>query len=307
MRKIIQIIVIFLTFNQLVAGTNKEFTKSQVNSPLTNLSVNETYTRVATYNLRFITEHDIKSGNEWSKRKYHVANIIRDFNLEIIGAQEGDFSQMDDLLSLLPDYEYVGYPYGGSSRTLHTASILFKKSRFEIIKRGRFWYSETPDIESIGWDATDLRICTWAKIKDKQNGNQFYFFNSHFYWRYQTAKENSGRVMVNKIKEIVDDDSPIISVGDFNSAPNSLQIEDIKVLLQNAYEVTESPRNGPNGTYYRNFKYDEERPGVLLDYIFVNNNKVRVLTYNVLDYVYDTNRFPSDHLPVVCDLIIKRH
>jgi endonuclease/exonuclease/phosphatase family metal-dependent hydrolase len=306
MKKVSQIIILIFTFSFLSAGTNEKFLKNRIKLPLIDSSNREAHIRIASYNIRYIADQDIESGNDWNKRKYHVANIIRDFSLEIVGTQEGDFSQMDDLLSLLPGYDYVGYPYGGSCGTLHTASILFKKSRFEVITRGRFWYSDTPDIESIGWDATDLRICTWARMKDKQNGIQFYFFTSHFYWRFQTAKENSGNVMVNKIKEIVIDDLPIVSTGDLNSSPKSQQIEDIKTILQNAYEVTESPRTGPEETYHGNFKYDLEDPGKILDYVFVNNKKVRVLTYNVLDYTYDDDRFPSDHLPVVCDLIIKR-
>jgi endonuclease/exonuclease/phosphatase family metal-dependent hydrolase len=298
-KKIIQIILIVFTFNFLSAEENKESIENSEKLPI------ESHLRIASYNLRYKTDLDIESGNEWDKRKHHIVNIINNYDIEIVGTQEGNFGQMDDLLSLLPNFDYVGYPYGGTSGTIHTASILFKKTRFEVMSQGRFWYSETPDIESIGWDAHDLRICTWARMKDKQNGLQFYFFTSHFYFRYQDARENSGKVMVNKIKEIVIDDLPIISTGDFNSSPSSHQINYIKTFLQSAYEVTELSRSGPEETFYPKFKYDSKNLGRRLDYVFVNK-KVHVLTYNVLDYTYDDNRFPSDHLPVVCDLIIKR-
>jgi endonuclease/exonuclease/phosphatase family metal-dependent hydrolase len=301
MKKIIYIFLLLFVFCFLYAGNNKNSIESTVCLPFFRLNSSETLVRIASYNLRYKAVQDIKTGNEWNKRKYYIAKIIRDYNLEIVGTQEGDFNQMDDLLSLLPGYDYIGYPYKDS---LHTASILFKESRFEVMDKGQFWYSETPDIESIGWDATDSRICTWARIKDKQNDIQFYFFNSHFYWRLHTARENSGKVMVNKIKEIVSTDLPVISLGDFNSIPTSPQIDDIKTLLQSAYDVSESPTDGPEGTAYKKFKYDIENPGKRIDYVFINK-KVRVLTYSVLDYTYDDGRFPSDHLPIVCDLIIE--
>src|SRR5690606_3252945 len=172
--------------------------------------------KVSSYNIRYAAAADETTGNGWNIRKTALANLIRTHNFDIVGTQEGNFSQMGDLLALMPEYDYVGYPYAGASSQNHTASIVYKKAEFEVLDHGVFWYSETPDIQSIGWDATDTRICSWAKMKHKTSGQEFYFFNSHFYWQYVTARRNSGAVMVQKIQEIVTDNLPVISVGDLN-------------------------------------------------------------------------------------------
>src|SRR5690606_32895132 len=201
--------------------------------------------RASSYNIRFAADADVTTGNGWDLRKQPVAQLIQRHGLDIVGTQEGNFTQMSELLALLPEYDYVGYPYAGRTSRNHTASIVYNKAQLEVVDHGVFWYSETPDVESIGWDATDTRICTWARMKHKLSGQEFYFFTSHFYWRLQTAKQNSGALMVQKIQEIVTDDIPIISTGDLNSLPNSPQMKDVLAVLRDAYHISETPRQGP--------------------------------------------------------------
>lgn len=260
--------------------------------------------KVASYNIRYAAAADETSGNGWNIRKTPLANLIKNHAMDIVGTQEGNFSQMGDLMSLMPEYAYVGYPYAGANSKNHTASIIYKKSVFDILDQGVFWYSETPDIESIGWDATDTRICTWARMKHKTSGQEFYFFTSHFYYQYQSAKRNSGAVMVQKIREIVKNDLPVISVGDLNSQPSTPQMLDIFTLLGDTYDLTETPRSGPAGTAFAGGVF-EGIPGSRIDYVLINN-KIRALTYAVLTDSYGNGKYPSDHLPVVSDLFIKK-
>jgi len=261
--------------------------------------------RIASYNIRYATVADEKTGNGWAIRKQPLADLIRRHGLNVVGTQEGNFKQMDELMELLPEYDYIGYPYAGKTSMDHTASIVYKKAQYEVVDHGVFWYSETPDTASIGWDATDMRICTWARMKHKTSKREFYFFTSHFYWRYVTAKRNSGAVMVQKIKEIVKDDLPVISTGDLNSNPSTAQIKEVKDLLGDAYDLTETPRSGPTGTGFPGGVF-EGNPGSRIDYVFVND-KIQVLTYAVLTDKYgELGRYPSDHLPVVCDLLLKK-
>ena len=260
--------------------------------------------KVASYNIRYAAAADEKTGNGWAIRKEPLANLIRNHGFDIVGTQEGNFSQMADLMALLPEYDYVGYPYAGKTSKNHTASIVYKKAEFEVSDHGVFWYSETPEVESIGWDATDTRICTWAKMKHKSTGQEFYFFTSHFYYRYRTAKQNSGKVMVRKIKEIAGNNLPVISTGDLNSSPRTSQITDVLTYLGDSYVLSEAPRSGPKGTGFPGGVF-EGTPGSRIDYVLVND-RIRVLSYAVLADSYNNGHYPSDHLPVVCDLLLKK-
>lgn len=260
--------------------------------------------RVSSYNIRYAATADEKTGNGWASRKAPLADVIKQNQLDIVGTQEGNFEQMADLMQLLPEYNYVGYPYAGRTSANHTASIVYKKDKYDIVDKGVFWFSETPETQSIGWDATDTRICTWARMKDKASGQEFYFFTAHFYWRYVTAKQNSGPLMVRMVKEIAKDNLPLICTGDYNSAASTSQIKAIKAFLKDARDVTLRPPLGPADTNMGGGNFQGEPKGKI-DYVFVND-RVTVLSHVVLSNTYDKGRHPSDHLPIVCDVILKK-
>ena len=259
----------------------------------------QTEVRVATFNIRYDSAADATTGDDWNSRKASVAELILSHDFDVVGTQEGDKRQIADLKALMPDYDCVGHPYGGSSGDLHTATIFFKRETLELIEQGTFWYSPTPDVASIGWDATDLRLCHWAKLRDKASGKAFYFFDSHLYWRLKEAKANSGKVHIDKVREIAGNE-PVISVGDFNSDENTPQVKDILTLLADSRKVTATPPQGCTSTNLGggNFlgpAYNR------IDFIFVSPS-VEVMDYAVLEDKRENGHYPSDHLPVVCNV-----
>lgn len=260
--------------------------------------------RVSSYNIRYDSSKDVESGNGWDLRKAPLAELIKHNKFDIVGTQEGNAKQMAELKELLPEYDYVAYPYGGKQGDIHTAAIVYRKDKYEVRDRGVFWFSETPNEKSIGWDATDTRICTWAKMRDKVSGQEFYFFTAHFYWRYVTAKQNSGPLMVRMVKEIAKDGLPVICTGDYNSRDTTSQIKAIKEHLKDAYDVSKTAPFGSEDTNMGGGNFRGEPKG-RIDFVFINN-KVDVLNYVVLSNTYDKGRHPSDHLPVVCDVVLKK-
>ncbi|MCT1525619.1 endonuclease/exonuclease/phosphatase family protein [Sphingobacterium hotanense] len=270
------------------------FSSFSVSSVSRESKAKKTRIKVSAYNIRYNANADVKGGNGWDIRKKPLAELIEKHGFEIVGTQEGDKQQMSDLRTLLPAFEQVSYPYGGKG-DLHTAAILYKKDRFEVLDQGVFWLSETPDEPSMGWDATDRRICSWAKFKEKKSGKTFYFFNVHFYWRLEVAKRESGPLMVRKIKEIAGD-APAVCVGDFNSTSETSQILAMKASMQDAYDATETTRKGIEDTNLGGGNFLGPAKG-RIDYIFVSKN-IRVKDYEVYSDRYNGDRYPSDHLPL---------
>jgi len=250
--------------------------------------------RVAAYNIRYDAKMDMESGNAWVLRKEPLARLILQHGFDIVGTQEGDSDQMKDLLELIPAFDMIAHPYGGKG-DLHNAAILYKRDQFELLDSGVFWLSETPDVASIGWDATDRRICNWGKFKEKYSGKEFFFFNVHFYWRKQIAKQESGPLVAAKIKEIAGD-APVILTGDFNSTPETSQIVAMKEVLTDVYDVSKTERQGVEGTGFPGGVF-QGAPDGRIDYVFVSS-KIQVYDYKVLSDTYKDGRYPSDHLPV---------
>jgi len=257
-------------------------------------STEKTQFRAATYNIRYAADADEQSGNGWGLRKGAVADVIRNHQFDVVGTQEGNADQLAELKGLLPGFDYIGHPYGGKG-DLHNCATFYRTDLFEVLDSGLFWFSETPNEPSIGWDATDRRICHWTKFKTKDTGKEFFFFNVHFYWRLEAAKRESGPLLVQKIKEIAKE-APAICVGDFNSTVETPQINAVKALLHEAYDSTRTPRQGVENTNLGGGVF-QGVPTNRIDYIFLTSH-FEVEDYQVISDVYNDVHYPSDHLPV---------
>lgn len=255
--------------------------------------------KVASYNLRMDTPRD--SLNAWPHRKENVKALIRYHDFDIVGTQEGFLHQLNDLLEM-PGYAYFGAGRDDGKQAGEHSAILYKKDRFNIIDSGNFWLSETPDKPGLGWDATCCnRICSWVKFVDKEARQEFYVFNVHFDHQGVVARQESGKLMVSKIKEIAKD-APVICTGDFNSTPETEQIKGMGAILRDAYEVSKMPPYGPIGTT-NSFRFTAPMRH-RIDYVFVSKH-FEVSKYAVLTDAKD-QRYPSDHLPVVATIYFSK-
>lgn len=206
---------------------------------------------------------------------------------------------MNDLCEL-SEYSFIGVGRDDGKLQGEHSAIFYKTERFQLLGKGNFWLSETPEKPSYGWDARYRRICSWGKFKDKVTKRVFFVFNSHFDHEAREARKQSGILLVKKINEIAGDGT-VICMGDFNSTPDTKQIKTIKTLLEDSYSITRTPPYGPVGTF-NGFDYNAPLDR-RIDYIFVSKTIV-VLKYGVLTDSYD-QKFPSDHLPVVVKLVIE--
>lgn len=271
----------------LLAGLILQSVVAQKNTPLT----------IATYNLRFNNPND--AINAWPNRKEDVKALIRFHDFDIFGTEEGLIDQIRDLAEMT-EYAYTGKGRDDGKEAGEHSAIFYKKDRFKLLASGDFWLSETPEVPGKGWDAKCCnRICSWGKFKDLRTKKQFYFFCAHFDHQGVVAREESGKLMVKKIREIAGN-SPVISVGDFNSTPETVQIKEMQTILRDSYQVTETPPYGPVGTFNA-FKFNAPLKH-RIDYIFVSPG-IRVLKYGVLTDSKE-QRYPSDHQPVMIQAIL---
>ena len=252
---------------------------------------------VATYNIRYNNSHD--SLNAWPNRKENVKALIRFHEFDIFGTQEGLIDQIKGI-SELEAYARTGHGRDDGKEAGEHSAIFYKKDRFKLLDSGDFWLSETPEKPGKGWDAKCCnRICSWGKFQDLQTKKTFYFFSVHFDHQGIVARKESGKLLVKKIQEIAKN-APVICVGDFNSTPETEQIQTMQTILNDSYKVTEAPPYGPVGTF-NSFRFTAPMKN-RIDYIFVSKG-IKVLKYGVLTDAKD-QRYPSDHQPVIIKSII---
>lgn len=255
---------------------------------------------IMTFNIRL--DHDGDGQHNWRYRKNYAAELLVNESVDIVGTQEVLKNQLDDLLSLSPQYAYVGVGRFDGKTGGEYSAILYKRNRFEVIRSGNFWLSETPDsIGSKGWDAACERIVTWAIFNDLSTGESFAFFNTHFDHMGQIARIKSAELIVEKAHQIAEN-LPVILCGDFNGSPDSKPIQSIleSGWLKNTYSIA-NRKSGPSWSFhdFGRLPVDQRQ---LIDFIFVTDS-FQVLSYkNIFKEI--NNTFYSDHNPIVVQMLI---
>jgi endonuclease/exonuclease/phosphatase family metal-dependent hydrolase len=150
---------------------------------------------VGSYNLRYENAHD--TGNLWVNRAPVIESLIRFYDFDILGTQEGLIGMINDLSKALPQYERYGIGRDDGKDAGEHSAIFFKKDKFTLLKHGDFWLSQTPDKPSLGWDATCCnRICSWVYLQDKMTKKKFYVFNTHYDYQMDLARNESSKLIL---------------------------------------------------------------------------------------------------------------
>lgn len=262
--------------------------------------------KVASYNIRFANRNDSINGNGWGQRCPIIADLVRYHDFDIFGTQEGKYHQVEGLKTELPGYNYIGIGRDDGIKRGEFTAIYYKTGRFDLLDQGNFWLSSTPDHPSLGWDADQVRLCTWGKFREKETGFIFMFFNLHADHVGVESRNLSASLVLRQIKKL-GGKLPVILTGDFNADQNSkcyMTIVDSK-MLSDAYECADI-RYAVTGTF--NAFNPNGKTTTRIDHIFLTSH-FRVDRYGILTDTYRTpaknveNTFqarnPSDHFPVV--------
>lgn len=256
----------------------------------------EAQVEVMSYNIKFANETD--GENSWSKRKDHLTNQLKFYEPDIFGVQEALLEQLQHFEAEMKNYKYVGVGRDDGKEAGEFSAIFYDASQFEVLEHDTFWLSETPEEVSVGWDAAMERVCTYGKFKSKASDEEFWVFNSHFDHVGEKAREESAKLIWNKIREANSKGLPVVLMGDFNLEPDAPGIKFLSEKLNDSKTVAELDF-GPEGTFNGyNFKAPVTRR---IDYIFTSKDKINVKKYAVLTDSKDL-KYPSDHLPVFTTL-----
>ncbi len=252
---------------------------------------------IGTYNLRYDNLKD--TGNLWVNRAPIVAALIRFHDFDIFGTQEGLKNQLDDISAALPQYNRYGLGRDdGKDKGEHSA-IFYKKDEFNLLNKGDFWLSQTPDKPSLGWDATCCnRICSWVYLQHKKSKKKLYFFNAHYDHQGVQARKESSKLILQKIKEIAGNE-PVIFTGDLNGDHKSEWYQAVanSGILKDTYKQVSNPY--ANNASFNAFGKQVDKTEII-DHIFISKN-FKVQKWGVLTDTYH-GKFPSDHFPVLVEL-----
>ncbi|MBD3629165.1 endonuclease/exonuclease/phosphatase family protein [Cyclobacterium sp.] len=249
---------------------------------------------VATFNIRYDNPND--DPHTWDNRKDVVANLILFHEFDIFGIQEGLSQQVNDLDERLPDHDFVGVGRDDGAEKGEYTAIFYNRKKFKVQESDTFWLAPETDHPNKGWDAALPRICTWAKISSLNANQTFYVFNTHFDHRGVEARNQSARLILEKMEEINTESLPVILTGDFNVGQETEAYQLLRTApgMKDTFDAAEIvyANNGTTNSF--DITTSTER---IIDHIFVSE-KINVQKYGILTDTYHS-RFPSDHFPVM--------
>lgn len=279
--------------------------------------------RCMSYNIK--NAYDMDGENGWIGRKELVAGVIRFHRPDLVGMQEVLYNQLEDLQQQLPEYGWIGVGREDGDKDGEFSCIFYRKSRLKPLRQNTFWLSESPEEPgSLGWDAACRRVVTWAEFEDTYTGQNFLHFNTHFDHVGQIAVEQSAHLILERIGELAAG-IPALLTGDFNVTEDSVPYRVITrqngsgpALLRDASKVADYKHFGPPFSFqgfdsreiaarmFPEFLERQEKHEIEfekpIDFIFVTK-QVHVLNHGFIAD-HREGKMPSDHYPVVADLVI---
>ena len=238
---------------------------------------------VITFNLRYC---DDPNQNSIAERALRLHKILSRYDADILCFQEISKTWQLHIENDYSDYD-IYLQYRSRTENPEGLAILWKKDRLDCLKKGVFWLSDTPEIESRGWDEVYncFRICTYTILKDKETEIAFVAMNTHYGFG-DKGQIDSCDLIYKYSKQI--SDLPTFVAGDFNMRPTSPAYATMTQLFRDVNTYTS---NNLRPTWH-GYGSREITPSHI-DYCFIDEKITPLEQVMITDDV--DGKFPSDH------------
>ena len=264
--------------------------------------------RVGSYNVR-MSACDIGTANAWDERKEDLVALVRSLDLDVYGMQEVMPEQAAYFRDRLPEWSFVGEHREADRVSGEASPVFYRKSRFEPVKSGTFWLSETPEVPgSKSWGTACTRVCSYLVLRDRRTDKVFCFANTHTDHVSAEAREKGVMLIVDRMRQF-GDGSPIVFTGDHNCCPSDVPAIAVRKVLKDARAVSETTDTGPANTFNafgRHLEGPDFGKGAAsrrrIDYVYVSDG-VKVREFRTVgDRRPGSELYPSDHFPVIATI-----
>ena len=218
----------------------------------------------------------------WGLRQGGLIASLREGQPDLLSTQEmitpGNLEVVREALPRLdPYYLERGVP-------LLDAVLWVDRERFEVLAKGGFWVSDTPDA-AIGFNETLSvpRVVIWLRLRDRPTGTTFVLVGLHLD-NNRHNKPPAVTLLRERLPQL--GALPLIVAGDFNAIPGSAPMLRMAEFLRDAWPVV---GNGPG------FTIPVRKPTRRIDYIWHTPGALTPVSALVI------STEASDHLPVVVE------
>ncbi len=248
---------------------------------------------IVSANVRTWSPTDILQ-KSWFFRADKLLKSVTAQSPDIIGFQEVTKMHYAYLTENLTGYDNV-LEYRDNSPLSEGCPIFYRSDRFELVDKGSFWLSETPEVMSKDWNSACYRICSYVILKDIQSQSELVVFNTHLDHISDEARINGIKVVLDKIAQF--GGLPSIIMGDFNADETS---ETYKCATENFLDAKYQTDRTMTGATYQGFGKALDRENI--DYFMISKEGIKVNEYRIIDTLYDGKYYPSDHFPIYLNI-----
>ncbi len=251
---------------------------------------------VMTFNIRYA---HTQPPDLWPDRLPVITEIVDRYRPDIIGTQEGLDQQIRDLESSLRDYAWIGMGRDGGTSGEFMA-VFYRRDRLEPVESENYWLSDTPTIPgSRTWGNNYPRMVTAVRFRDRLNGSEFRFVNTHLDHEVQRSRELSAALIIDRLGS-TPADLPLILLGDFNVGGDN----PVHSALTGPGGFTDTWIAAGNadtlGTFHAFKGVAAARTSRRIDWILVRG-PIGVVSSEIITYARGS-QLPSDHFPVIAVL-----
>ena len=256
------------------------------------------YTDISVISFNIRVDNAADGTNVWRNRRDAVVTMIERERPMLLGLQEAQPHQITYLSEHCPDYAWYGQgrdtgkvpPATDSYAAEETMAIFWRTAELELLDKGTFWLSETPDQVSKGWDASYRRTCTWAGFRHRKSGQTCYFFNTHLDNDGKVAREESIKLLVSRMKTINSKRRVSFLTADFNSNVTDACFAPLHVYMRDARANAAVSDDYPS---WNGYGASTGR----LDHVFFSGDNCTAREFRTLRGDYGVP-YISDHYPV---------
>ena len=274
-------------FNYVTKQPSYDIGKIQDNSVIT----------VVSANARGFDQDD-KGDTHWFVRAPLFVKTLEKAKPDIIGMQEVSKVQFPYLQRSLRGYGsetlYVDNgAFGGSN------PLFYNKSKFDLVEKGSFWLSETPEKMSISWGAACFRTCSFVILEQKSDHTRFAVFNTHLDHISLEARVNGIKLVAERMQKY--SNMPCIMMGDFNAgAEYGSTYNTATTYFKDAKFCTE---DSDDGITWHGWDFPDNSE--IDDFFMSSKTGIDVKQYRILRDSYD-GVYPSDHYPIMMKMTLTK-
>ena len=248
---------------------------------------------VLTYNIRYANGHDRK--DRWDVRKEALAATVLEHGPGIIGLQETLREQLAFLKERWPGYAVFGVGRDDGREGGEFAPVFYDTTAFTLLSGRTVWLSPTPEVPSMGWDATCNRIVTLVILRERSTGDSLWVANTHWDAVGREARKQSARIVSELLKAPLARGRRTLFMGDLNARSGEASIAQLLETMTDACPKGRTGRGTFNG--FKRLRLFSKR----IDYIWLSPEGWTVEAYDVPRPKVRCRQV-SDHFPVVVRL-----